>query len=768
MTSWPEFETLARPFEDARVLTNADVLTVLLVATRFEITDPLVALGLAFAVRAPRVGDPSVELTTIAKRVEAERDQQRSLAKADTDAQAQAPDSDDMISVTPLATLTATVTPPPAELVLDWPEAGAWQEKVLACATAVGGPDARHLPFVRQDVVRVDRHGAELRRTLLFTRRMYREQERVAEALRARAVSELPEDALPRGLDGDLLRHFPDSPDDPQRGAKAEARRAAKTAATRPLALVVGGPGTGKTFSVTRLLATLLATSRGGSERDGGSELAIVLAAPTGKATARMREAIREATDERARPPLDVPDEIRERLRSLPAETLHKLVGLRPDGSCRHHRDRPLAADVVVVDEASMVDLGLMRRLCDAVRPSARLILLGDRDQLASVDAGCVLADLYDAREHALEGLVTTFTHSQRFAGAPDVGLVAAGLQSYRTAHPDLVALERPEERRALAVQVMCDERHATAESVGRDADGTFPSERAYRRIAHLGEPQRSPRGYARPTDEQLVALARPYLEGFTMFGARPDEPNDSATPETEPAKATTPVDDDTARAQAHSVLGYAELLRRLRKGRSWAPELFTDPVRLGIFAAFERYRVLATHREGPLGVAGLERALAERVRTYIHGDKGSSSRYWVGRPVLVTENAYDVRLMNGDVGLILPVRDASGVSLAAVFPSEAGLRAVATSRLPPHEGALAMTIHKSQGSQFERVALVLAGRPSLIQTRELVYTGVTRAKNQLGWLGSRSELEDALDRTVARTSGLAALLSSSVPTKEE
>ncbi|MBM4360646.1 MAG: AAA family ATPase, partial [Deltaproteobacteria bacterium] len=309
--------------------------------------------------------------------------------------------------------------------------------------------------------------GERETRRLLLTRRLYREQERVAAAFRTRAVAPLPDAALVPDLDAALLHHFPDAAGDPLRGAKAEARRAAHTAATRPLALVVGGPGTGKTFSVTRLLATLLAGATPHAAAPSGGELAIVLTAPTGKATARMREAIREATAENARASLDVSPEVRARLRDLPAETIHKLVGVRPDGSCRHHREHPLAADVVVVDEVSMVDLGLMRRLLDAVRPTARLVLLGDRDQLASVDAGCVLAELYEARDHALQGTVTTFTHSQRFAGAPDIGLVAASLQSYRTGHPDLAEHERPEERRAVAVRVMCEAEHATAEDVG-------------------------------------------------------------------------------------------------------------------------------------------------------------------------------------------------------------------------------------------------------------------------------------------------------------
>jgi exodeoxyribonuclease V alpha subunit len=181
------------------------------------------------------------------------------------------------------------------------------------------------------------------------------------------------------------------------------------------------------------------------------------------------------------------------------------------------------------------------------------------------------------------------------------------------------------------------------------------------------------------------------------------------------------------------------------------------------LLARFDRYRVLAVHRRGPLGVQQLEQELARRVRVALErgGRQGGDLGYghWVGRPILITENAYDVGLMNGDVGIVLPLADGA----AAVFPHETPgeVRRVALSRLPPHEGALAMTVHKSQGSQFEHVALVLAGRDSPIQTRELVYTGVTRAKQRLSWLGDLDELRTALARQVRRESGLPELIPS-------
>jgi exodeoxyribonuclease V alpha subunit len=542
---------------------------------------------------------------------------------------------------------------------------------------------------------------------------MYVEQQRVATALMARAACEVPEAARITDLDATLARLFPS--DTGTDGPDGEAARAVRLAATQRLALIVGGPGTGKTFSVTRLLAALME----------GCTLSVALAAPTGKAAARMREAIREAIDATAQPVLDVSDDVRARLQSLPATTLHRLVGVRPNGTVRHTAANPIPAQLVIVDEVSMVDLTMMRRLLEAVHPDARLVLLGDRDQLASVEAGCVLADLVPPAGREASGPTTaaahgaplaantqTFTRSRRFESAPDIALIAACLQSYATQHPD-IPRDDPAAAHALAIEVFSGARHASRE--------TEPDWR----IERLAAPDRSDR-VAKPTAQQLTRLAAPYLEGYaaTLIAALGDGPQ---------------VDDP-----------------------QWQRELL---------AVFDRYRVLAVHRRGPLGVQQLEQALAKRIRDAIDAGRGDRAHrrsidlgegHWVGRPILITENAYDVGLMNGDVGIVLPLADGA----AAVFPQETlgAVRAVALSRLPPHEGALAMTVHKSQGSQFDHVALVLAGRDSPIQTRELVYTGVTRAKQRLSWLGDLDELRIALARQVRRESGLPELIEAAFP----
>jgi exodeoxyribonuclease V alpha subunit len=640
----------AQPFLKAGVLDASDIHAIALTAPRFGEDDVERMLGLAFAARAPRVSHPGVDLRTLRQHIVIETDEP-----------------------------------------LPWPsDPDAWARHTLA-SPMVGGPGDLLKPFVAQP-----RRGAP-DAPLLLTRRMYVEQQRVADAIVARAAHVLPGAAHVRDLDATLARLFPsgagtDGPD-------GEAAGAVRLAATRALALIVGGPGTGKTFSVTRLLTALME----------GSTLSVALAAPTGKAAARMREAIREATDATAQPVLDVSEETRARLQALPATTLHRLVGVRPDGTARHTAANPIPAQLVIVDEVSMIDLTMMRRLLEAVHPDARLVLLGDRDQLASVEAGCVLADLVPPAPFSavpLAAVTQMFTRSRRFESAPDIALIAASLQSYATRHPDLPSGDPPAAL-ARAIEVFIGVRHASRET------------RPDWRIEHLGSPDRSDR-YAKPTAQQLTRLAAPYLDDYA-----------------------------------------AMLTAALGEGRGvddtqWQRELL---------AVFDRYRVLAVHRRGPLGVQQLEQELARRLRAALDpggrqgGDLGHG--HWIGRPILITDNAYDIGLMNGDVGIVLPLADGA----AAVFPHETPgeVRRVALSRLPPHEGALAMTVHKSQGSQFDHVALVLAGRDSPIQTRELVYTGVTRARQRLSWLGDLDELRIALARQVRRESGLPDLLEAAI-----
>jgi exodeoxyribonuclease V alpha subunit len=587
-----------------------------------------------------------------------------------------------------------------------WPEdLAAWQSKVLA-SSMVGGADVEATQGAEQVVGRPFTAQAVAAGTLLLTRRMFVEQERVADALRKRAVAMDPgfdvEAGLARVFAGDTT---------------GEAANAVRVAATSRLAVITGGPGTGKTFSIKRLLALLI------EDESQERPLRIELAAPTGKAGVRMAEAMREGLSE-----LAASERVKERLKSLVPWTLHRLLGVRPDGSTRHHAKNPLAADVVVVDEVSMVDLTMMGTLLFALGPDTRLVLLGDKDQLASVEAGSVLADLVRvvADGGELGERVVSFTRSRRFESAPDIAQVAAGLQ------------KADAEGIAGALAVLCGRDHA-------------PNETLNGRIAHLGSPV-FPRAAAANVGDGTLIDTGP--AGPAALSARQRDQLAA------PYCGEVFVEGGVAR------LGYAALIGEVLARDGVKAEVLREPsFQRELLLALDRYRVLAVHRRGPLGVTGIERDVAERVRKHLEGKARlampRAGGHWLGRPLLVTQNAYDVDLMNGDVGLVLPSQ--SGAGLVAVFSgggADAAPKVVSLSRLPPHEGALAMTVHKSQGSQFDRVAIVLAGRASPIQKRELIYTAITRAKVRVDWLGSEVELETALRDGVVRTSGLAELLS--------
>ncbi|WP_079204206.1 exodeoxyribonuclease V subunit alpha [Pseudomonas sp. CC6-YY-74] len=436
-------------------------------------------------------------------------------------------------------------------------------------------------------------------------------------------------------------------------------RLAAAQAVRRKLAVISGGPGTGKTTTVVRLLAALL-------EQPGGERMAIGLAAPTGKAAARMAEAIRNAKSA-----LPVSAAVKAALPEQ-ARTLHRLLGARGDSpQVRHHAANPLALDVLVVDEASMVDLALMAKLIDALPPSARLILLGDKDQLCAVEAGAVFAELcegrgFDAQAAAdlqritgqqvavaqptsrLGDAVVLLTHSHRFAGDSGIGELARRIN-------------------------------------GGDVSGTL--------------------GLLKEQRSDLAWNAQP-----------------------------TP----------------ADLLERLDQG--YAPFLAAaksaDPQ--AAFAAFNDFRALCAQREGAWGVAGINEALEARVKR--RSQVASRERWYVGRPVMVRQNDYALGLFNGDIGICLH----SEHGLRVFFESEDGYRPFAPARLPSHDSAFAMTVHKSQGSEFSEVLLALPEQPSPLLSRSLFYTGITRAKHKVEIWGLPARLAEAVATRAERAAGLA------------
>ena len=407
------------------------------------------------------------------------------------------------------------------------------------------------------------------------------------------------------------------------------------------LEVIAGGPGTGKTTRVARIVAELIDEST-----DAGARPPLVaLAAPTGKAAARLQEAVHE---EAARMP--VSESVRELLMGLRASTLHRLLGWRPRSHSRfaHDRGNRLPHDVVIVDETSMVSLSLMARLAEAVRTDARLILLGDPGQLTSIEAGVVLADIV----------------------GPGVG-------------HGIVVLERVYRYGGGIAKLADAIRHG-------DADATVAALRA--------------------APSEITWLPMDVHE--------------------------TDAGIEVVRERA--IAAGLEVASAAREGAA-----------LEALAALGRFRLLCAHRRGPYGVTDW----TSRVQAWLAGSVADiEQRDFVGRPLLVTENDYELGLYNGDTGVIV---DGAGERPAAAFERAGEVLRFSPLRLRAVDTVYAMTIHKSQGSQFDTAAVLLPPGSSRILTRELLYTAVTRARRELILVGTEDVVRRAVEHPVARASGL-------------
>ncbi|GEK71997.1 MULTISPECIES: exodeoxyribonuclease V subunit alpha [Halomonas] len=534
----------------------------------------------------------------------------------------------------------------------------------------------------------------------------------------------------------------------PERGDAPPAidwqKAACALAGRSRFAVITGGPGTGKTTTVVRLLALLQALAMGNhddqeSEEDGAPPLRIRLAAPTGKAAARLNESI---AGQVARLDLDGLADDPERLREVipkDVSTLHRLLGSRPDTRrFRHDRHNPLPLDVLVVDEASMVDVGMMAAMLEALPPRARLVLLGDKDQLASVEAGSVLGDLCaraegghytsatadwlaqatgqplpaetrDADGQPLDQAIAMLRVSHRFTADSGIGQLAAAIN-----------LEAEPAAKRSAITNALTKNFADLSHQKLRAD----DERGLARLAVIGCPERFPKaGQGRMDRDEALPPPVGYRHFLSvMAGRRPADDADQQA------------FDDWARA---------------------------------VLAAHGDFQLLCALRRGPWGVEGLN----ERVRQALEREKLIDSqdgrqRWYPGRPVLVTKNDYGLGLMNGDIGITLDMPrpgttsgDNSRRLLRVAFPAGDGtdrIKWVLPSRLQSVETVFAMTVHKSQGSEFTHAALVLPDAPNPILTRELVYTGITRARHWLTLVETgRGQLMDAAQRRVMRVSGL-------------
>lgn len=504
------------------------------------------------------------------------------------------------------------------------------------------------------------------RRQRLYLYRYWDYEQRLAAQLLARAEV-LDSDIDPQRLTADLARHF-----GPPGDAVDWQKVAAATAVLRRLCVISGGPGTGKTSTVLRVLALLLGQA-------GERPPVIALAAPTGKAAARMQEAIRATVQQ-----LDLPPELRAALPER-AQTIHRLLGVLPDGvNFQHHRENPLLLDVLIVDEASMVDLALMTRLIEALPLNARLILLGDKDQLASVEAGSVLGDIC--------GRVPGFSAEFR---------------------ERLVAL--------------------TGEALPSDRPGRSPLSDCVLQLRH---------SYRFGSDSGIGRLARAINAGKSAAALR--LLRGKTFPEVRwRGLSGRNVSEQLALRLAE---GFAPYLRLLHEGGP-VPE---------ILAAFERFRVLCALRNGPFGVSGLNRAIErelERRRLIPARLRRGDGPWYPGRPVLITRNDYNLQLYNGDIGLTLA--DATG-RLRVVFPGpNATLRWLLPGRLPDHETVYAMTVHKSQGSEFDKVLIILPPEDNRVLGRELLYTAITRARHDVELWATPLSFEAAVARRMQRASGL-------------
>lgn len=494
----------------------------------------------------------------------------------------------------------------------------------------------------------------------LYLHRLWHHEGQVARFFQAQSAPQAFPDGEVRAVLDNL---FGTEPDDWQKIAAA-------VALTQKTAVISGGPGTGKTTTVAKLLASLIRLSHGA--------LRIQLAAPTGKAAARLTESLGKALQK-----LPVSDIERQR---FPAEatTLHRLLGAQPETQrLRYHAGNLLHLDVLVVDEASMVDLGMMANLIAALPPQARVIFLGDRDQLASVEAGAVLGDICRCAE--------------------------AGYSVARAAQ--------------LSALTGCQVEGHDDDSAPAVRDAICLLRKSYRFDANSGIGKLA----AAVNAGEPKAVEAAFNAGFSDISRQPLN------------------DGEAYQAMLNEIAeGYRPFLRLVSQ-RAQPAE---------ILQAFGRYQLLCALREGPFGVQGLNQRIEQKLMQLqlIRRPQGGS-RWYQGRPVMVTRNDSALGLFNGDIGMTL--LDDEGL-LKVFFPLPDGsIKAVQPSRLPAHDTAWSMTVHKSQGSEFDHTALVMPAQFLPVLTRELIYTAITRARKQLTLYSDESVFRRAVQLRTQRRSGL-------------
>ena len=444
---------------------------------------------------------------------------------------------------------------------------------------------------------------------------------------------------------------------------------AAAVAVQKRFSVISGGPGTGKTTTVIKLLVLYIQQMLA-----QGKSINIHLAAPTGKAAARLSESISAAKQK-----LDLEESIAN-LIPTEASTLHRLLGVIPNRvDFRHNQNNPLHLDLLVLDEASMIDLPMMARLLAALPEQARLVLLGDRDQLASVEAGSVLGDICSWPGEL------GYSSSQVSSISSLCGLTASIPEmDSKQSFSDSLCLLRKSYR--------FDENSGIGYLARAVNKGDFEE---VRRVISAG--------YA---DLEMVKLSQQTYE--TMINQAADF--------------------------------HAELFRSAMQGSDHKT----------LLNMLSKFQLLCALREGPYGIAGLNGRIEDALRH--RGLIRADSAWYLGRPVMITRNDNSLSLFNGDIGLTLP--DIHG-RLKVWFEQNGEMRSFLPSRLPEHETVYAMTVHKSQGSEFDHVALLLPPGDIPVLSRELLYTGITRAKSNLSMYAQQNSVEQATNKRTERSGGL-------------
>ncbi|OOF42875.1 exodeoxyribonuclease V subunit alpha [Rodentibacter rarus] len=514
----------------------------------------------------------------------------------------------------------------------------------------------------------------------LYFYRIWQDEYRVAQYIKNSLKNHRTLTFSPDEIQEKLALYFP------QKSAEIDWQKVAvATAIKSPFTVITGGPGTGKTTTVTRLLLVLQELYQ--------HRLHIKLVAPTGKAASRLEESIQNALFF-----LQQSMGLSEALvQSIPqkAETLHRLLGVNAFNDHTHYNSRnPLQLDVLVVDETSMIDLPLMAKLINALKPESRLILLGDQAQLASVEAGAVLGELAQWVEAPYSEEQADYLRQTTGYFVPSTAVA----NPMRDSLCHLTFSRRFDKDSGIGKLAEQIQRGHGEESLRLFS--TFPQELYFNRF----ESEQNETDWVQQVVKSAVENYRLYLMEFRAL-------------------------------QQQGV----ELHQLNEEGKTYAEV---------IQARFNSIRFLTALRNSPLGVENLNKEIALALRREHLLWFRNEQDWYLGKPIMITENDHNVRLYNGDIGLCL-----------AKGKVWFGNREVLSSRIPAHEPAFMMTIHKSQGSEFDHTFMVLPTEPNPVLSRELVFTGVTRAKKSLHIFADEKIWKMAVRQTVKRQSGLGKLL---------